>query len=527
MQRGTLPVDWLKFIIPLLLILGIFFRFVDLDQNLYSIDEVRSFLRLSGYTAREFVEQVLNGDVITVEEFQTYQRPNLEKNLLDAINALAGNPEHPPLYYLMARFCVQWFGAPVAARYLTAFISLLAFPCLYWLCLELFQSSLTGWIAIALIAISPLHVLLAQKARQYSLLEVIILLSSASLLYALRLATRRSWIIYAVTLVLGFYTHLFFGLVVISHGIYVVVTRGLQFSKALVNYLLAFLVGLLAFVPWLWVIITRLDQLNQKTTWVRNYRTSLPNIVKIWLHNLSIAFFDFNLPASFKNPIPYFVLILIAYSIYFLCRQKSKQVWLFILMLIGVTALAHGLSDIIFGGRRSLLPRYLIPCYLGIQLAVSYLFATQLTTFSVNLWRQRLWKLVLAILLSGGIVSCVLISQAQGWNDDQASLTNLEVAPIINKTNHPLVISDAHYIYIFPLSYLLDSKVNLQLFTYKKPNYIESKLNVLGTIDHFKEVFIYLPSKNLLDIFEKNYNFNLKLIVKGSKGKKWLYKLVK
>ena len=40
---------------------------------------------------------------------------------------------------------------------------------MYWLCLELFESSVTAWLAVAIIAISPFQIVYAQEARPYSL----------------------------------------------------------------------------------------------------------------------------------------------------------------------------------------------------------------------------------------------------------------------------------------------------------------------------------------------------------------------
>ncbi|MEG3987264.1 hypothetical protein QUA13_08880 [Microcoleus sp. S28C3] len=48
------------------------------------------------------------------------------------------------------------------------------------------------WIAVGLLAVSPLHVLYAQEARPYCLWPALILISCASLLRAMRLETKLS-----------------------------------------------------------------------------------------------------------------------------------------------------------------------------------------------------------------------------------------------------------------------------------------------------------------------------------------------
>jgi uncharacterized membrane protein len=525
-QGLAIPKGWLRVVLVLLLILSVFFRFVQLDEKVYSADEVRSFLRISGYTSEEFVARFYDGNVVTVASLQEYQRPTAERNLGDAIAALSGNPEHPPLYYLLARFWTQWFDNPVGARVLAVLMSLLVFPALYWLCLELFKSQFTAWIAIALFASSPYHLLLAQPARQYSLWAVTILLSSALLLRSLRLQTKPLWGLYGVSVALGLYTHLFFGFVAISHGLYVLIMEGFKLSKNLVSYVIASCLGLVMFSPWIWVIITNLDNLERKTKWAKNYQTELKNLVRIWLDNLSRIFIDFPYEASLKNPIPYLILMLVGYGIYFLVRRTPLRIWLFILTLIGVTALSQVLPDLIWGGRRSLLPRYLLPSYVGIQLTIAYLIATQMTAISGRMRRWKLGNLIFASLIVAGVLSSTLISESKSW-EQTASSINLEIAPIINKSSHPLVISDASHTFIIPLTYLLNSQVKMQLFEESALQQSEVRLN-LPDDSKEEEVFLYFPSPKMLDTIQ-NQNVNLEVMtgafLKYGRDKNWLYKL--
>ena len=64
-----------------------------------------------------------------------------------------------------------------AIRSLSALISLLIFPCIYWLCRELFNVPLSvPGVAIALMAISPIQLVYAQEAREYILWLVTIII---------------------------------------------------------------------------------------------------------------------------------------------------------------------------------------------------------------------------------------------------------------------------------------------------------------------------------------------------------------
>ena len=93
------------------------------------------------------VQQDFQGKTISVEDLLgKYQQINPEKNWLDTVKGLATEePQLSPLYFILARFWVPSFGPQVAAvRSLSAWISLLVFPRVYWLCWELFRSASVG-----------------------------------------------------------------------------------------------------------------------------------------------------------------------------------------------------------------------------------------------------------------------------------------------------------------------------------------------------------------------------------------------
>ena len=224
----------LQLLVVVLLLLGLFFRFVNIDKKFYWYDEVFTSLRISGYTQTEVLQEISSGELVGAKDLMKYQRPNATKNFGDTVKSLAIE-EHqlPPLYFLGVKCWAKLFGdSPAATRSFSVWMSLLAFPGLYWLCRELFAQPSVAWIAVGLLAVSPLHVLYAQEARPYSLWPTLILLSCASLLRAMRLQTKLSWIIYAVANILGFYTHLFSWLVTLGRGLYLVGTQGFTLNKS-------------------------------------------------------------------------------------------------------------------------------------------------------------------------------------------------------------------------------------------------------------------------------------------------------
>jgi uncharacterized membrane protein len=508
---------WLHFLIVVVLVLGVFFRFLNLDGKVYWHDETYTSLRISGYTAAEVKQQIFNGSVITRESFAQYQRPNLEKNFGDTIKSLAiEDPQHPPLYYVIARFWVQIFGNSVTTmRSLSAVISLLVFPCLYWLCRELFNVPLSvPSLAIALVAISPIHLVYAQEAREYILWIVAILLCSASLLRALRLEDGDkynlalgqkiphrtiTWGIYAVTLALSFYTFLLSGFVAVSHGIYIIVIAKFRFTQTVKAYLLATLMGFLAFTPWMVVVIANFLQFDNATAWTKT-QLPLETLIQSWLLQLTRIFFDvdFNFINNYNWLITVFFSTLTGYAIYVLCRTTHYKVWLFIMSMIIVPAVPLILPDLIFGGIRSLSERYLLPTYLGMQIAVAYLLATQL--YNGMRSRRQIWQTIVILVIICGLVSSLASSQADTWWSKVVSYGNPQVANIINQAERPLLISDSqgiNYGNIFSLSYLVQPKVRFLLL---------NEQNIPEIPENFTDIYLLNPADTWREAIETRYN---------------------
>ncbi|NER21806.1 MAG: hypothetical protein F6J96_14140 [Symploca sp. SIO1C2] len=589
-MHNSLPPPGWRLLLLTLLVLGIFFRVVNLDHKVYWHDEVYTSIRIAGYTGDEVSREIFKDQVIGVQELQKYQRISPDKGLDDTLKALAKHPEHPPLYYLMARFWVQLFGSSVTAiRSLSAVISLLAFPSIYWLCRELFTSIpshihrntplqklhsqttdcsppassappvssapsapsalLIGWVAIALLSISPFHVVYAQEARQYSLWTVTILLTNAALIRAIRLNNNRSWVIYATTLILGLYTSLFSILGAIGQGIYVITLEKFRWTKTIKSYLIASLVAIIVFAPWLVLTITTWQSLQGNTTWTK-VPISLLILIGCWFLNLSSIFIDLFFGST--HPLTYIVppilSVLVGYAIYFLFRHTPQQVWLLILTMILANILPLIVPDLIFGGQRSASTRYFIPGLLGIQLAVAYLFAEvggrrkenkgrrqkaggspdeknlplgdESSFFSVacspprrgwgsvllpsaflRSYQRQIWQGIMAVVISSGVLCCIISFPADSWWNKLFSYQNPLSAKIINQAYQPLVISNTADINtgeLISLSYLLDEKVKFQLIS-------QPQIDIPPIPEGFSDLFLFYPSEILRKGLEQKY----------------------
>jgi uncharacterized membrane protein len=482
----------------LLLAIGIGFRFVNLDRKVYWHDEVYTSLRVSGYTGEEVGQQLFNGEIVSPTRLLDFQTPSPDKTFSDTANSLARHPEHPPLYYgLVWGWWKLFEPSVVATRGLSAIISLFVFPSLYWWVWELMRSPRVAWFAIALVAISPFHVLYAEEARQYSLWTVAILLSSASLLRAIRLNRIRDWAMYSITLALNFYTFLLSAFVAISHGIYAVVIaiRQRQF-QILWRFVLSGAIALLLFSPWIAILIARFSQFQDKTYWT-TVDESFADLATQWTLHLSSIFIDLHPTvntriALFLLPI---LILAIAFSIYRVFRQESVPAGLLISLLILIPALGLILPDLILGGRRSSMSRYFIPCYLGIQLAVAYCIAG--LTRERHRRSRQFGQIIFALLIASSIASNTISANAETWWNKVVSYNNSDIAKIVNTSDRPLIIShdyDINLGNLISLAYELDSEIEMLLL----PSW-----QIPPIPDRFGNIFAYNPSPKMRSRLER------------------------
>lgn len=522
-------IPWSRYFIVILLVLGIWFRFYNLDRKNYWNDEVYTSLRISGYTKAELLEQTTNR-AIASPEWQKYQRFTHEKNWGNVLDSLIEDV-HPPLYIPLVRLWAMTFGSSVwVIRSLSAVFSLLAFPCLYWLCLELFESPQVAWVAIALMAVSPFHVLYAQEARQYSMWTVTILLSSASLLWVMRHKSKFGWVLYGATVALGFYTHYFALFVQIAHGIYIAAIESIRRGKTFIAYLLACFGGILIGLPWLLVA--------EKFGGAEYTARKVPffTIPQRWALNISSLFFDAQIDyrqqlfdvcfndgfhlrcndvqlhwTSLSTYLILLIVILVGYSLYFLYRQAPKRVWIFVFSLMGSEILFLLLPDLVFRGQRSTVGRYLIPCYIGIQISVAYFLTVKITNKSIQKWQQKLWKFILIFLISLGILSCAISSQSETWWIKYSSYYEPQVGEIINRSVAPVVVVEDP-IRLMGLSYLVAPQVKFQQIDTNSPEIPSG----------FSDTFLYRPSKQLRQELEQKQGYKLQPIYE--QGHLWLIK---
>ena len=496
------------YLICFLLAIGIFFRCYNIDSKLYWHDEVYTSLRTAGYNGQEVVSNVFNGEIIKPRDLVKYQYLSVEKTWEDTIEKLLEHPEHPPLYYLLSRGWQEIFGSSIAAtRSLSVVFSLLLFPVVYWLCLELFDSPKVGWWTIGIVAVSPVHVLYAQEAREYSLLVLTTAITCITLLKAIKRNNWLWWVFYSVSLAVNFYVSLIAGYIAIAQAFYIIILERFRFTKVTIDFILSGIVSLVLFSPWLWVIYQNHEILKAKTSWTNMTRPFI-ELFHTWELHLSSIFIDLHpfINGYIASRIFGFLIVFIFICYRFVCQQNKEQTWLLLLTITIIPTAMFILPDLINGGIKSIMTRYFLPSILTIQIVVAYWLSQSVT-------RRNIKRSLSIFLIVIGIISCFVSSQSVTWWNKVVGFHNGTIAEIINDYERPLliahttIVNDNHDVNVgdlISLSYLLDSKVDLLLFKNKN----------MPSLDYnqYSNVLLWNLNEESRNLFEEMTNSQLEIV---------------
>ncbi len=542
--------------------LGIWFRFGNLDQ-VYWHDEAFTSLRISGYTSPEVKQSLFNNQIVSLDELLYYQGLNLERNVIDTVKSLAfDDAQHPPLYYVLAWFWVAIWGDSIEnLRGFSVLVSLFSLPAIYWLCQELFAltvisnpeaivsqdyliadptqdstrnltknltknstRNLTSSIAMVIVATSPVHILYAQEAREYALWTTLVLAMSAALVRSLRLQNLKSWSLYTILLTASLYTSPLSGFVALGHGVYVFLQQRGRLSQRVLAYALSATLGLILFVPWLLTILN--DGAVAGASWTAQ-PIPLVTWLKLWGLHIVRCFIltegDFGFGTVIVRGVLPLALGAIAYAVYCLCRYSPREFWLFVLIFTSASALPLVIPDLVLGGQRSTVGRYLLPTFLGMQLALAFAIAHtfQQSIFQQSIFQQFKLKGLAARLsskfrqrrlrnLTKVIISIVLLStlilniwsglQILSIKTSWIKVINYHLpslSAVVNTSQKPLIVSAASGINfgtIFALAHVLNPKVYfLLLKDGSPPDAVDITTKFLG----FRDIFLFNPSPEL------------------------------
>jgi uncharacterized membrane protein len=477
-------------------VLGTGLRFASLERRVFWVDEAGTAQRVSGYWLADLERELFDGRVHTMVELHRFQHLASDRGARSIVEGLAREEAPwPPLYFVALRSWAGLFGDSVPGlRLFSVFASLLTFPACFWLCRELFPGTsprdrAVPWVATALLAASPFHVVYAQEARAYALWSVVLLAASAMFLRACRTERLADSLLYGVLVALGLYIFPLTVFVVAAHGMYALLRDGFRPTRRLAVLAAGWGLGMVLYGPWILAIARNFRVGSDSVSWTATTIIPIPFLAYSWIANVVRVFFDLPSMVLWLEPwlgfrlldlacvpiaaaIAAFVgLAVVRFSTAAFPSPARPRAFLLPLALIPFAALA--VPDLLLGGIRSYSPRHQTAGLLALELIVA-------TTIAAGLWdpsprRRRLFRSALVALLVMGFLSGVVFACSRSWWNKYISSDNDRVAAMLNGQDRPLVVGfyggdgysrnpPFYFLYLLSMSHVLRDDVAFQVF---------------------------------------------------------------
>ncbi len=245
---------------------------------------------------------------------------------------------HPLLYYTTLDIWMEIFGqSPFAVRLWSVMLGLLTVGVVYVLSRELFDEK-TGFTAALITAIAPFHVQYSQETRMYSLLGLLLMLTTYSFLKAWRSQKWIWWVAFGVLAGLAMYTQQLAAFYLITLGLvpFVAKRRG-QIYRVVVGAVVAIVV----YLPWL---INLPSQFNKVRSY---YWIAKPNPARFLLTTRSFLVVNLDMPASVSTPAflgALFMMLFVIVQVFIFARSRRTprpqlRIVLFVVWLAGMPPL--------------------------------------------------------------------------------------------------------------------------------------------------------------------------------------------
>lgn len=526
--------SWLLSLVLVLAIgLGLGLRVTNLSQKFHWIDEIHSAMRVAGVgkeTAVAWATRAASDrQPVTMADLMQFQTLPANQNLLEGLRATTvalatDNPQHPPLFYGFARVLAGFGGRAIdQIRLTSALISWLTFPAMVWLAWELFRSWAVALLSVLLLSLSPLHLVYAQEAREYSLVVLLVLVSGALLVRVQRAwhesrafdpagrlqRVQRGWLAYGGAIALGLYAHPTFALTIFGHGLWMTWLERFRWNRQMRAWAIAAALGSAAFLPWLVVYLIHFDGMawvGRDVGWLTIGRRWLIGLVGLFadvqgltsdrLVNVETGQDE----AQLASWVWWGVLLpvggLVVWSFRILCQFANEAAKCLVLCGLAVPFLALAIPDLIDGGQRSTVPRFLLGPSIGVILAVAYSLAEFWVTPRASRslagqYGRRLGQVVTVLLVSVSLASSIAMVRADTWWNKYSSFYDGEVATALANRPKQWVLTGPEKVgRAIGLGYRTDPAVQF-LFVRSPADLVGQPLG--------DRVWLYRPSREILE----------------------------
>lgn len=485
----------------IVLAIGAWLRLSGLERKLYWYDEVATLLSLSGHS-QDDMRRLYDGTPRTAASLRQFQAPHDDHGASGVAGSmLTDEPQSSLAYFLAARIAVRAWGVN-GPRAISAIANLCAVLVVGLLAFQLFDIE-SGWLAAVLVAASPLQIRYAQEARPYGFWSLAVSLGSLLLWRALRVGTRIAWIAYGLAMALALYVHMMSLLVLAAHAVYVLwrLRQGVEPRRSAWRPTGGFAVALLLYAPWAVVVAHHHRSAQRELSWTSKPFTAA-ELAHRWVSTTTNVFVhsgaDGGLVGGGQSPpevaaraaIAVALLSILVFCGRSLVRHRSRAAAVLVALLGLVPLLGLALPDVVFGGQRSMIPRYLLPVWIALELTVAGGLGRKL--FRTG-GRIGVGSVIAAVLVSAGLTSaCRARALPAWWDTDPGDLRAIEQASTEIQARSPtVVISDAEPRWILVLLQRLRDDVSLRLVT-------GAAAVDWNAAKRSESMFFFMPSPSLL-----------------------------
>lgn len=213
--------------------IAFFIRITQLTAKPAWMDEVSTVM----FSLGNYSRLIPTDQLISLSQITRGLQFTPEATAMDAATNLLAENNHPPAYFMLAHWWMDFFhwitgqaeegtyASLWASRAFASFFGALSVPAAYWLGWISFRNRLTGLLCAALIAFSPFSVFLSQEARHYTLAILLIMGSLGCFVLAVQAVIQRRpirWLTALAWIVInaiGIAVHYFCGIAYCAQGL--------------------------------------------------------------------------------------------------------------------------------------------------------------------------------------------------------------------------------------------------------------------------------------------------------------------
>jgi uncharacterized membrane protein len=270
---------WIYLIVT---ILGMVLKFHNLNHKIFWEDEIYTVQHVVG--ARNILEigPGMENEIVNLSHYRALlKHASTELTIGEELRAQFGTMNLNPLHYVFLSFWYRLAGDDIVHyRLFSVLIFILTLPFLFFLARKLFRSDLVAWITTSLYSVSPFIHVFAQEARYYIFWAFTLVVLHFFLIYALDKKKLLWWAGYALAGILALYCSILSGLILFEHLLFILILYRKEFWK----FAGSGMVMLLAYLPWLLLILNRQQEVVSSLEWHK-----MPERMPVWAPILGIT----------------------------------------------------------------------------------------------------------------------------------------------------------------------------------------------------------------------------------------------